>query len=231
MSHICPRCASELVSIDNSPALFCAHCGLPQLRISEDAYASPGVPESGESQAGRNVALDMPRALRVAAIAGLAGVLPASFLPGALVAGGVGGLALLLTPMLAFAAVHAYGRGRPYDALSSSAGTRVGALLGLWMGCLIAAVTGVAGFVLRYGYHSRVIEQTIDEAAKQLPVQLRAAGGVPQELTRFLQTAEFRAGSFIFGHVFTLVLLVATGSICGWMAAALLRSRRRASVG
>ncbi|MGI4854979.1 MAG: hypothetical protein ACRYF4_13155 [Janthinobacterium lividum] len=174
--------------------------------------------------------LDMPRALRAVGVAGLVGVVPACLLPGSLVSGEVGGLALLLTPALAVGAVLFYGRSRPPVVASAVAGRRIGALLGLWMGSLIAAATGIAGYVLRYGYHSHVMDDKIGQAAAQMPAQLRAAGPTPPELLAFLQTPEFRAGTFIFGHVFSLVLLVAVGSLCGWMASTVLRARRQRSI-
>lgn len=172
----------------------------------------------------------MPRALRVAGVAGLLGVIPASLLPGALVAGALGGLLLLLTPMLVLGTVFVYSRSRPPVLVSPTGGARLGALLGLWMGSLQAVITGVAGFVLRYGYHSRALDERIQQAAAQLPAQMRLAGPPPPELLQLLQTPEFRAGSFIFGHVLSLLLLILAGWVCGWMAATVLRARRQRTI-
>lgn len=168
--------------------------------------------------------------MRVVAVAGLLGVLPACLLPGALVSGAVGGLLLLLTPMLTLGAVFAYCRVRPTALVSPTGGARLGALLGLWMGSLAAIVTGIAGFVLRYRYHSLAMDERIEQAAAQVPAQLRTAGPPPPELLAMLQTPEFRAGSFILGHVLSLLLLVAAGWVCGWMAATVLRARRQRTI-
>lgn len=229
----CPRCGGSLPPIDDSLPAFCPQCGLPQLRVSEDALrsaATDGLQPNGTALPLAKYGLDMPRALRTVAVAGLLGVVPASLLPGAVMAGGVGGMALLLTPALAVGSVYFYGRSRPPVVVPSASGTRLGALLGLWMGSLIAMVTGIAGYVLRYGYHSHAMDDKIEQAAAQMPVQLRAAGPPPPELLAFLKTPEFRAGTFIFGHVLTLLLLVAAGSVCGWMAATMLRARRERSM-
>ncbi len=234
MYQSCPRCHGALPTIDTTP-VFCPHCGLPQLRVSGDVVANAAVAESNNpATAGLSAgegALHMPRALRVVAVAGLLGVVPASLLPGALVAGETGGIALLLMPALALGAVFVYSRSRPPTIVSAAGGTRIGTLLGLWMGSLVAAVTGIAGFVLRYRYHSHAMDDKIEQAAAQMPTQLKMAGSPPPpELLAFLQTPEFRAGTFIFGHVFTLLLLVAAGSVCGWMAATVLRARRQRTI-
>ena len=172
----------------------------------------------------------MPRALRVVTATGASAVTVASLLPGALVSGAVGGLLLVFTPLIASAAVYVYSRSRPPALASPTTGARLGALLGLWMGSLFAIVTGIAGFVLRYGYHSHIVGEKIEQAAAQVPAQLQAAGPPPPELLQMLKTPEFLASSFIFGHVLSLLLLVLAGAVCGWMAATVLRARRQRTI-
>lgn len=226
----CPRCGAPLPLVEGDPPSFCSACGLPQLRISADAVVS-GTPAETESDTLlRSESVHMPRALRVVAIAGALAVTVASLLPGALVSGAVGGLLLLFTPVIVAAAVYAYSRSRPPVLASPTSGARLGALLGLWMGTLFAVVTGIAGFVLRYGYHSHAIDEKIQQAAAQVPTQLQAAGPPSPELLQMLQTPEFLAGSFILGHVLSLLLLVLAGAVCGWMAATVLRARRQRTI-
>lgn len=227
----CPRCSAALSRVDDAPPAFCPACGLRQLRISGDT-AKPTAADGEAANAADSTSetLHLPRALRVVAVAGLLGVVPASLLPGALVAGALGGLLLLLTPMLALGAVFVYSHSRPPARVSPTGGARLGALLGLWMAALQATLTGVAGFILRYGYHSHALDDRITQAAAQVPVQLQAAGPPAPELLQLLQTPEFRAGSFIFGHVLSLLLLVAAGALCGWMAATVLRARRQRTI-
>ncbi len=175
------------------------------------------------------------RALRILVPAAAIGVAVPSLLPGALASGAIAGVSLLLTPVLTLASIFAYGRGRFSHPPSTSAGAHIGAVLGLLIGSLIAFVTGVAGFVLRYGYHSRAMDDTIGQAISQMPTQLASqmasVGPPPPELLAFIASPEFRAGSFIFGHVFWLLVLVAVGSVCGWMSAAILRTRSAPDAG
>ena len=232
MDSTCPRCGAPLQSIDHAPPSFCGQCGLPQLRVSEDALAA-ATPAPQQAQAAG--AVDWARALRVLASTAAVGVAVPSLLPGALASGAAAGVSLLMTPVLALASVFAYGRGRFARTTTTSAGAHIGAVLGLLMGALIAFVTGVAGFVLRYGYHSHAMDDTIAQAMNQMPAQLAAqmasVGPPPPELLAFIASPEFRAGSFIFGHVFWLLVLVVVGSVCGWMSAAILRTRRPPDVG
>lgn len=172
----------------------------------------------------------MPRALRVVATIGAIAVTVASLLPGALVSGAVGGLLLVFTPLITGAAVYMYSRSRPPALASPTSGARLGALLGLWMGALFAMVTGIAGFILRYGYHSQVVGEKIEQAAAQVPAQLQATGPPPPELLQMLKTPEFLAASFIVGHALSVLLLVLAGALCGWMAATLLRVQRQRTI-
>jgi hypothetical protein len=236
MDESCPRCGALLQPVDHSPPVFCSQCGLPQLRVSEDAVAQPVAPgEDGlgaqESSRGHRPEVAWPRALRIIALAALIGVVPPMLLPGALTTGEVSNLSLMLTPLLSMVTVSIYYRGRPRRTVNASVGSRMGAVLGLMMGALVAFATGVAGFVLRYGYRSTVMDQRIDEVLTQLPAQLKNAGPMPPELMNFLQSPEFRAGSFIMGHVLTLLVMVAVSAVCGWIAGGLLWARRRRQIG
>lgn len=230
MVATCPRCGAELHPFQGERPAFCPACGLPQLRISSDATLDSQEADAAHPQGSVSSTMNLPRALRVVGAAGVLAVGSASLLPGALVAGAINGLVLLLTPMLVLGTVMLYSRTRPPAQLSPTGGARLGALLGLWMGALVAAVTGVAGFVLRYGFHSHAMDQKIEQAAAQVPMQLRMAGTQPPELLQLLQAPEFRAGSFILGHALSLLLLVAGGWVCGWMAATVLRLRRERTI-
>ena len=225
MDQNCPRCGAPLHFVDHAAPLFCGQCGLPQLRVSEDALATA---EPTQQQAPEGAALNWPRAFRILVTAAAVGVAIPCILPGALASGAVTGISLLMTPVLALICIFSYGRSR--HAVSTAAGAHMGAVLGLLMGSLVAFVTGVAGFAMRYGYRSRALDDTINQAISQLPAQLTAqmasTGPPPPELLAFIASPEFRAGSFIAGHVFSLLLLVAAGSLCGWMSAAILRTRQ-----
>ena len=227
MDPTCPRCGAPLHFVDGAPPPFCSQCGLPQLRVSEDALAV-ALPVQDQPQAPGLV--EWPAAFRILVPAAVCGVAIPSLLPGALASGGVAGVSLLMLPVLTLATIFAYNRGRSPRTTTKSAGAHIGAVLGLLIGASIAFVTGLAGFVLRYGYHSRAMDDSISQVMAQLPAQLAtqmaSTGPPPPELLAFIASPEFRAGSFLVGHVFWLLLLVAAASICGWTSAAILRTRQ-----
>jgi hypothetical protein len=239
MEQSCPRCGATLPVVDDAPAAFCAHCGLPQLTVSEQAMQPahesllPGhvAGMRGSSASERNTSVDWPVALRILAVATLIGVVPAAVIPGSVIDGTVSGLSLMLTPLLSLAAVGFYHRSRPLREVSPAVGTRMGAVLGLLMGSLIALITGIAGFALRYHYRSHVMDDKIKLASDAMLAQVMATSPPPPELLNFLHSPEFLAGSVIAGHTMTLLLLVFAGSFCGWLAGALLRARRQRHAG
>jgi hypothetical protein len=234
MEPICPRCGFALQPIDDAPPPFCAQCGLPQLRVSPDAHAYPTTEaptRTGEAELQASSGIDWPAALRLVGVAALIGVVPPAVLPGALSSGALGGPTLLLTPMLTLGVVSLYHRSRPRRTINAAIGARMGGLLGLVMGCGVAFITGIAGFVMRYGYHSHQVDDKIQEAMAQVITQFAAAGPIPPDVMGFLQSPEFRAGSFLFSHLFYAVLLVFVGSVCGWIAGSMLKSRRERNIG
>ncbi|SEC05546.1 zinc ribbon domain-containing protein [Terriglobus roseus] len=237
MEQSCPRCGASLPVVDDGPAAFCAHCGLPQLTVSEHALRehSETLPHTGSGPAaGRSVhstSLDWPVAMRILGVATLAGVLPAAAIPSSVADGTVGGLSLLLVPMLSLAVAVAYHRIRPLREMSPATGMRLGGTLGLMMGSLITLLTGIVGFVLRYHFHSHTMDDKIQGASDAMMKQITDTSPPPPELLGFLQSPEFHAGSFIAGYGMTLLLLILAGSICGWIAGALLRARRQRNLG
>ena len=229
MEQSCPRCGLPFELLDRTVPAFCPHCGLPQLRVSEDVLATDTSLPGNETRTQGDGVL-WGRALGYIGIAAIVGVAGPCLLPGALTSGAVAGICLLLTPALTIAVVFAYQRRLVDRVVSPAAGVHMGAVLGLFMGALIAMVTGITGFVLRYGYHSHVMDEKIQQATAQMPAQISAAGPPPPQLLALLRSPEFRAGTFILGHVFSLLLLVGIGALCGWMAAAMLRGRRQRNI-
>jgi hypothetical protein len=233
MDQSCPRCGVTLPVVEDAPAVFCANCGLPQLTVSEQALRAVNEPAAagGGPAPVLTGSVDWPIALRILTVAALIGVVPAAVMPGAVVDSTVGSLSLLLTPVLSLVAVGMYHRSRPRREVSPSIGSRMGATLGLMMGSLIALITGIAGFVLRYHYHSHAMDDRINQASNAMMAQIAATSPPPPELMGFIQSPEFHAGSFITGHALTVLLLVLAGSICGWIAGAALRARRQRHAG
>jgi hypothetical protein len=236
MDSSCPRCGATLLPVDDSPAHFCGRCGLPQLRVSEDAQVSaatlPLQMRGGEVDGNGNSVspelIDWWLALRVIALAAVLGTVPPSLLHGALTGGLVGGMALIMMPLLTLGVLSVYQRQRPRRRMSQGVGARLGGALGAVAGSLIALVTGITGFVLRYGYHSQAVDDKLNEATNAMLAQLATSPTpMPQELISFVRSPEFLAGSYLMGHVITLMLLVLAGTICGWLGGAMLKARRQ----
>jgi len=225
----CARCGAGLPLVDGDPAVFCSACGLPQLRVAPDAIAvtSESPETQTEQRSDKQPRLDWAAALRMTALVATVGAIGPSLLPGAIAAGTAGGLSLLAMPLLTVAAVTLYHRSRPRRDISPTIGGRLGAVLGLFVGAWIAFLTGVVGFVLRYRYHSTAIDDALRQSFDAMLVRMQSAGPQPPEMLAYFHSPEFLAGSFLMGHLCSLLLLVATGTVCGWLAGALLRSQRQ----
>jgi hypothetical protein len=236
---ICPRCGHSIPPVDDAPAPFCSQCGLPQLRVAEEAITPQAHPAATVSEAavpsGQQAApghTDWISALWLTALAALLGVVPPMFAPGAISSGGVGGLTLILTPALTLGLLAVYHRRRPIRRVTASVGARLGALLGLFSGSLIAFLTGVAGFWERYGRHTRTTEDVVRAVTEQMLVQMNNTGPAPPPgLAEFVRSSEFRAGMFLMEHVLLLGMLVLVGSVCGALAGSLLKARRQRHIG
>ena len=235
MNQSCPRCGATLPAVDDGPAAFCVHCGLPQLTVSEHALKprDEAAPRTAHAP-GASVdatSLDWPVALRILAVATVAGVLPAAAIPSSVADGTMGGLSLLLVPVLSLAVVAFYQRRRPLREMSPAVGARLGATMGLTIGAFVASISGIAGFVLRYRFHSHVMDDKIRAASDAMLKQITETQAPPPEMLGFLQSPEFHAGSFLMGYGMTVLLLVFAGTVCGWIAGALLRARRQRNLG
>lgn len=229
MTEHCARCGAALPIVDGDTAAFCAVCGLPQLRVSSEAVVSV-TPQDGDAEPEKRIdhpRLDWGTGLRMVALVAAVGAIAPSLLPGAVSTGSAGGLSLLAMPLLTVAAVTLYHRSRPRREISPVIGGRLGATLGLMVGAWIAFLTGAFGFALRYHYHSTAMDNALQQGFDSMMVRMQEAGPQPPELIGFIRSPEFLAGSFLMGHVFSILLLVMTGTVCGWLAGALLRSRRQ----
>jgi len=237
MPERCPRCEAVLPLVDGSTSEFCAACGLPQLRVSREFLEQPAMADAQATQArdantpaaSATGALDWPFAFRVLLIAALIGLVPCVLLPGAVASGGAGVFALLLLPLLCLGSGSAYLRRRPTHFFSARLGARMGATLALLMAVALTAGAGAAGFVLRYGYHSRLVEQSLNAAILQSQAQMRASstGPLPENLFAILQTPDGHAGSFLMIQFTIGLLLLLFGTVSGAVSGALLGARQR----
>ncbi len=210
--------------------MFCANCGLPQLRVSAelleeaDGNTSVQVHASAISQS-----VEWPLLLRLCAFASLAGVFLSILLPGALTSGAGGPLVLFLFPVLTLATGLLYLRQRPLHRMSAGLGARIGSVISLFVMAGVSILSAVMGFIGRYHAHSRVVEQQLDVQIAQFEAQVRgmAAGQSADVLLAIMHTPEWRAGMFLWVQLFAAFLLLAAGSLFGALAGALLAARQR----
>lgn|GEM_PF-1514853 len=217
--------------MDGAQAAFCGACGLAQLRVSPDAI----IPAEGEEHAAKHThharpLVDWSAALKIVSAVAAAGALLPALIPGAVTSGTAGGFSLLSLPLLTLAVVSLYHFNRPRRTITPAIGGRLGATVGLMTGAWIALITGVVGFVLRYHYHSDTMDNVMRESFDAMMVRMESAGPQPAEVMGLIQSPEFRAGSLIAGHAISLLVMVAGGTLCGWIAGALLKSRRQRMV-
>ncbi len=218
--------------LDGAEAAFCPYCGLPQLRVSESitteahhraaaAYARPGSDASSE--------VDWPLALRICAIAALIGLLPCALLPGAAVSGGAGVPGLFLLPLLTISVAAVYLRRRPQRLMTAGLGARMGCVVALLLTAGLTVSSAAAGFVLRYRYHSHVVEQNLNVLMQTSEAQVRAGnpGTAAEPLLLLMRTPEWHAGMFLLLESFMALLLLTAGVTFGALAGAMLGARQR----
>lgn len=231
MTEVCPRCGSVLSLLEGSPAPFCAACGLPQLRVSADAAATfaetvqpgaVGVQQGGAVSAGL---VDWHRALPLAFAAAALSATVAFLVPGSVALGSAMGLCPALAPLAGLLAVHLYGRG--HGSFGARAGARIGAVTGLLLAFLAAASTAIAGFVLRYSRHSRELETTLVQNSALATAQFRSSGVASPRVLGLLASPEFRAATWISGHLFLAAVVLALAAAFGAFAGLLRQLRRR----
>ena len=169
-------------------------------------------------------------ALRVILFAALLGVVPCGLLPGVVVSGGAGVVALLLLPLLALGSGAFYLRRRPFPLFTAGMGARMGVVLALLLAVMLSVSSGVAGFVLRYGMHSKAVQDNLNIALQQAQAWVYGvADPPPPEAWKVMEAPEVRAGIFVMGQVFTSAFMVVVGALAGAAAGALLGAQQRRS--
>ncbi len=169
-------------------------------------------------------------AFRVLFVATLLGLIPSLLKPEVVVTGGGGVLTLLLLPLLTLGSCAAYLRRRPYPLFTPGMGARLGAVLALLLSAALTVLAGIAGFVVRYGMHSRLVQGGLDVAFQQFQTRMSESGTPlsPEWLT-VMAWPEMRAGIFLFVYILTFALLLSVGTVAGAIAGLLLRGQQRRS--
>lgn len=220
MEETCPRCGATL---SEAAASFCANCGLQQLRVSEDAIAvlsESAAPVSSAQTMHVSAKADWRFALRCAgAVALVGGVLQA--LSMRIEAANAG---LVLWVMIAsLVTIVTYRRGRPTLPMSAGMGARLGFTTSVLMITLILFVVAIWAFVLRFQYHSHLI----DDAMQMWIEQAKAQRPVPPEAEAMWKLPEFRGGMVLTMTAFVSGIIAAVMSVTGALAGALFSGGQR----
>ncbi len=232
MAERCARCDAETPRVDGVAPGFCGNCGLPQLRVPEEFFDGEGSEAALTEVAQPAGALDWPLAMRIAAAAALLGLIPCALLPGALLYGMAGIFALLLLPLFTLGCGAVYQRRRRGRDFTVGMGARLGVALAVLLGTLVMLATGIAGFAVRYGAHSRALEQALELAIGQAVIRVQSGGSpMPANWMAVMGWAEVRSGFFVGLVVFQAVLLVIAGALSGALAGAVLHARWRRTQG
>lgn len=233
MRAICHRCGGELSGSDSPSAdglaPFCAHCGAPQLLLSD--YSEPlstGADLSAGASTGtlpppRPNQIDWRIAIRIASVVAAVGAvlsLVAAKLPNTSPLSTVWVISASLTT------VAMYQRRRPNALMNAGVGAKIGTLVGIALVVFLgmALATGMA--VARYGLHSMAGFDAETAKALKLQIdQLAATRPIPPDSLTLLNSPEFRAAIWLsgFGIVFSGVFLI---SVFGGAVGGLLRTRR-----
>lgn len=251
MPDLCHRCHGELPwsapgiqgrESTEDRALYCPHCGAPQLRLPDymrhEADPPADSDNATEASTGRT---PPPRPRSVDWRAALSSGMVVALVAAALI---VLGLKLPFASFLstvwvigaAAIALGLYARRRPEAWVDAAIGLRVGLATGFMMLAAIALALAVTGVVLRFGLHRMsgfdssvaqqmtAMQQQLGErmAEQQQPVALR------DHMLGFLASPEVRGGLALFYLAASgcILLLFAAGG--GAFAGMLRAARRRA---
>lgn len=237
----CHRCHAELPGSAHLPsrsgedaALFCPHCGAPQLCLPDHMRLDPPAAPAADPGTLTTGSLPPPRrpgfppnridwrvALRssaiVAAVSAALGVasLYFTFLSFAYFVWTIGG---------AIVALGLYARSRPQARMDTGVGLRIGSLTGLIMIAFLGVVFSLTGLVARFATHSmtgfdaQLTQQmaVLEQQMKLSVAQQNRPPDVEQKLAEFvdfLNTPEARTGITLAGVGIQacFILLVATG--------------------
>jgi hypothetical protein len=232
MQEICHRCGGELSAGEpNAPEgrlLYCAHCGAPQLLLSD--YTEPL--STGAETAGASTGmLPPPRPNHVdwrlavrssAVVSGIAVVLSvaAARIPN------ISPLSTIWIISASLTTLALYQRRRPLASMNAGIGAKIGMLVGVTLSFALGAALSVGILVARFGLHAlNGVDGEIAQIMKQLTDQVAAKQTIAPEQVAFFNTIQFRTGYMLF--VFAIVLvLVFLMSVFGGAVAGLLRTRR-----
>lgn len=235
MFRFCHRCAEELPS-GAAQAVFCPHCGAPQLYLQEqqkeqqqehgsillETAAPTGAPPPPLPRA-----VDWKAAMvcgaAVAGMAALLSVASAGF-PAVTV---LNWLWILSASMTTLAL---YQKRRPLAAMNGRIGARIGLMTGLTLVAFIGVAMAIAGLMARFVLHS--MSGFDAKLAEQMHLQMDhalATNPPPKEMFSFFYSPEFSAGMMLTGIAMVAVIVIVLSAISGAAGGAMRTRQARAA--
>lgn len=229
MEDTCQRCHADIVPPD---AAFCSNCGLPQLRISEDAIASAETAQDNANPAARSATpgelrADWRFALRCAFFVAIPAAIFFLF-----------GLRFEAAQLLLFLwilcgsllAVLLYHRGRPALPMTFRIGARIGSTTGALIALFLFIAFSIATFNMRMHNDARVSDTEYRDRIRDFVAQnrenLQQLHVDPKGALDLWSSAEYRAGATVFSCGIYGLILVGMSAITGALGAAVLRTNR-----
>ncbi|MDE1160789.1 MAG: hypothetical protein PW792_02455 [Acidobacteriaceae bacterium] len=252
MQHLCPRCTYAVQSDEDGSLTYCSHCGMPQVRLSEE-LADRIATERAALEEGEAVRAEAPPlaadgsvAATTSASAPVAadrtwrhGVKAAAICAGIALVLAIVSLPLPAVSLLAFlwavgapvAALGFYVSLSKQTVLSSGFGARLGILTGLLVMMAMSTVNTVDMLLQRYVWHNA---GRVDGQLEAMFAQIRAAmmqsttgadAATVMSVAHTFDQPEFRAGLLLTSMALFCLSYLGFSAVGGAFAGAL-RSRK-----
>ena len=232
----CHRCGEALAAAGQEAALYCGHCGAPQLTLPDYLRLVPPEMEALRARTTGMVPPPRPRMVDWRAVlrcAGVVGSVAAVLMALGLLVDSLSALGTLWMLASGLAAVWLYGRVRPQGRMDARVGVRVGVVSGLTTVSLVGTVLALGGLVERFVLHrSAAIDDWVNKGLAVFLAQVNSQPGAPvfgPQAVAILLSPEGRAGyillNFAVDGLFVVALAAAGGALTGTLA------RRRSRMG
>lgn len=228
MEDTCQRCHAEIAPPD---AAFCSHCGLPQLRISEDAIAVADSADNATAGAASTSAGDIRADWRFAIrCAFFVAIPPAVFFLLGLRFEAAALMLFLWILCASLLTVLLYHRGRPALPMTFRIGARIGSTTGALIALFLFIAFSAATFNMRMRNDARVNDTEYRDRIRDFVAQNREnliqLHADPKGVQDLWSSAEYRAGATVFSCGIYGLILVGMSAITGALGAAILRTNR-----
>ena len=227
MYRFCHRCAEELPS-GAAQAVFCPHCGAPQLYLPEQQQEQASILLETATPTGAPPpplprAIDWKAAMVCgAAVAGMAALLSvgSAGFPAVTV---LNWLWILSGSMITLAL---YQKKRPLAAMNGRIGARIGLMTGITLVAFVGLTMAIAGLVARFVLHSMAgFDAALTEQMHLQMSHALATNPPPKEMLSFFYSPEFSAGMMLTGIAMVAIIVIVLSAISG-AAGGVMRTRQ-----